>query len=87
MVSVHRAAFEGFSNAVHIYATGRPEYPEELLAWLHQKIGVGLNMTVIDLGAGTGKFTRLLVQTGAKVIAVEPVDAMRSELATRLPDV
>lgn len=41
----------------------------------------------MDLGAGTGKFTRLLVQTGARVQAIEPVDAMRAELIRTLPEV
>jgi SAM-dependent methyltransferase len=87
MADVHRVAFEGFSNSAPTYARGRPEYPEELLAWLHRDIGLGPKTTVIDLGAGTGKFTRLLVQTGATVVAVEPLDAMRAELAAGMPGV
>jgi SAM-dependent methyltransferase len=42
---------------------------------------------VLDLGAGTGKLTRALVQTGAHVIAVEPGEAMLDELRRVLPDV
>jgi SAM-dependent methyltransferase len=33
---------------------------------------------VVDLGAGTGKLSRLLLSTGARVVAIEPVSAMRA---------
>ncbi|HWC37109.1 MAG TPA: class I SAM-dependent methyltransferase, partial [Acidimicrobiales bacterium] len=41
---------------------------------------------VVDLAAGTGKLTRLLLPTGARVVAVEPVAAMRETLARVVPD-
>jgi ubiquinone/menaquinone biosynthesis C-methylase UbiE len=87
MSDVHYKARAGFGNAAQTYARGRPEYPPELLAWLRQTLALGPGKTALDLGAGTGKFTKLLVQTGAIVIAVEPIDAMRAELATAMPDV
>ena len=42
--------------------------------------------TVLDLGAGTGKLTRVLVHRYARVIAVEPLDELRAILAERVPD-
>jgi SAM-dependent methyltransferase len=41
----------------------------------------------IDLGAGTGKFTRALVDLGAVVTAIEPIDEMRAQLSQSLPKV
>jgi SAM-dependent methyltransferase len=48
---------------------------------------LGSGRHALDLGAGTGKFTPLLVATGAHVVAVEPVEAMRARLAAGFPDV
>lgn len=85
--SVHDAAQRGYTSAPDSYQRGRPEYPQALAAWLDAQLGVREGTRVVDLGAGTGKFTKLLVGTGAAVTAVEPVDAMRARLSGSLPGI
>ena len=87
MTEVHTAALQGFSAEAQTYARGRPEYPPEILHWLAAALGVAASTIVVDLGAVTGKFTKLLVPTGADLIAVEPVEAIRAQLAESLPGV
>lgn len=84
---VHRAAVEGYTANAESYVRGRPDYPPELAGWLTDTLGLKSGASVVDLGAGTGKFTPRLVETGARVIAIEPVDSMRAKLAAALPDV
>lgn len=84
---VDKVAAAGFGAAAGTYERGRPSYPAELIELFRQELGVGPGATVVDLAAGTGKLTRLLVATGAEVIAVEPVEAMRAELAAAVPEV
>lgn len=72
-----------FGAAADIYERGRPPYPPEALDWL---LPDGARR-VLDLGAGTGKFTRLLVARGLDVVAVEPSAGMRAELARAVPGV
>jgi SAM-dependent methyltransferase len=43
--------------------------------------------TVVDLGAGTGALTRLLIDRAEEVIAVEPDDRMRAVLTEEVPGV
>jgi SAM-dependent methyltransferase len=57
------------------------------LAELADALPLQAGRKVVDLGAGTGKFTRLLALTGAEVVAVEPVPEMRARLAELLPGV
>ncbi|WP_269531561.1 class I SAM-dependent methyltransferase [Chitinimonas sp. BJYL2] len=86
-VSVHHAAAIGFAQSAGRYASGRPDYPTALDGWLRDTLGVRPDTRVLDLGAGTGKFTRSLAATGATVMAVEPVEAMRAQMQAGLPDV
>ncbi len=84
---MHVAAQQGFAKEAQAYARGRPDYPAALTRWLGDALGVEPGRTVADVGAGTGKFTQLLVDTGAVVIAIEPVDAMRQRIEADLPGV
>ncbi len=85
MTDLHPAAAEGFAAGAPIYARSRPAYPVEIDAWLRDALGLAPGKTALDLGAGTGKFTARLVATGARVTAVEPVEAMRAELRSAVP--
>lgn len=86
-VAMHKAAEIGYQLAARDYERVRPSYPLRSLGVLCDALGLAPGATVADLGAGTGKFTRLLALTGARVIAVEPVAAMREGLAEVLPQV
>jgi len=87
MNDVHRMATDGYTRGADTYVRGRPDFPPAALEWLREDLGLGPGKAVIELGAGTGKFTRLLARTGARVTAVEPITAMRERLARDLPDV
>lgn len=87
MPEIHSAAKAGYTARADLYVSGRPGYPPEVDGWLRETLGLGPGRTVLDLGAGTGKFLPYLLQTGAEVVAVEPVAAMRAELAAAFPNV
>jgi ubiquinone/menaquinone biosynthesis C-methylase UbiE len=77
---VHRTA-TAFEGTATVYERARPGYPAEAVHWLVDELGLGPGGCVLDLAAGTGKLTRHLVDTGARVVAVEPVADMRRTLA------
>ena len=78
---------QSFNFAADAYERGRPGYPNDAVNTIVQALGIGAETTVVDLAAGTGKFTRLLIRTGAKIIAVEPMKGMRTTLAEFVPGV
>ena len=86
MSGIHDRARLGFGRAgtVAAYERGRPGYPADAVAELVRLLGVAPGATVLDLAAGTGKLTRQLLATGAALLAVEPVAAMRHRLARAL---
>lgn len=87
MPDIHPSARSGYSQASALYANGRPDYPDAVAGWLTGALGLAPGRHVLDLGAGTGKFTARLAATGPRVTAVEPVEAMRARLAAALPAV
>ncbi|MEJ3404001.1 class I SAM-dependent methyltransferase [Rathayibacter sp. YIM 133350] len=62
------------------YDAHRPGYPRESVQWL-----LGDAHDVADIGAGTGKLTRELVELGANVTAIDPAPEMLHVLGERLP--
>jgi ubiquinone/menaquinone biosynthesis C-methylase UbiE len=84
---IDEVAAKGFDAGAASYEAARPGYPDEALATLAEQLGIGGGTRVLDLAAGTGKLTRRLLELEADVIAVEPVDGMRAQLATAVPEV
>jgi SAM-dependent methyltransferase len=70
-----------------VYERARPGYPDKAVAWAAERLGIGPGRDVLDLAAGTGKLTRQLVLFGARIVAVEPIAAMRAELQRVVPGV
>lgn len=70
-----------FDRAAVQYEQARPGYPDGVLDLLP----LDADAVVLDLGAGTGKLTRLLTSRYARVVAVEPLDGMRAILEERVP--
>jgi SAM-dependent methyltransferase len=77
----------GFGPSARIYERSRPSYPRPAVDELVGRLRIDTISRVVELGAGTGKFTRLLRPHAGVVIAVEPIAGMRAEFTAVLPDV
>lgn len=66
-----------FTNKVEDYVKYRPSYPQELIEFLVEEVGLSKNSIVADVGAGTGILTKLLASKVGKIFAVEPNLNMR----------
>lgn len=69
---------QSFSNRVNDYIKYRPTYPSDAIDYIYEMIKLNPHSTVVDIGAGTGIFSKLLVERGTTVIAVEPNQEMRN---------
>jgi SAM-dependent methyltransferase len=74
-----------FGAVAEAYERFRPGYPQELvdlvLAYAEQPV-----RTALEIGAGTGKATRMFAQRGISITATEPDGAMLAELRKHVPD-
>ncbi len=68
-----------FGAAAEVYDRSRPSYPVEAVRWA---LASGAQR-VLDLGAGTGKLTAVLLDLGLDVVAVEPSEEMRERIPAR----
>jgi len=72
-----RSPTERFSDRVENYVRYRPGYPKAVIALLQDECGLTPNSTVADIASGTGILTRMLLENGSRVFAVEPNREMR----------
>jgi len=86
-MEIDDVAARGFEAGAAAYEAARPGYPDEAITILTDEVAIGAGTTVCDLAAGTGKLTRRLVDLGADVVAIEPVDGMRAQLHEVMPAV
>lgn len=66
--------FDGYAKA---YTLGRPDYSHELIDCMYGTYGISKDSVIADIGSGTGKFARHLIERGNEVYCVEPGDDMR----------
>ncbi|WP_425607824.1 class I SAM-dependent methyltransferase [Paenibacillus amylolyticus] len=55
----------------------RPSYPKEAIDYLYDVVGLRASSNTADIGSGTGIISKLLLERGSYVVAVEPNQAMR----------
>jgi SAM-dependent methyltransferase len=73
-----------FGAVADAYERFRPGYPAELFDLVLRYAGQPVR-TALEIGAGTGKATRLFAQRGVAVTATEPDEAMLAELRKHVP--
>ena len=79
-------ATHGFAQG-DFYNAGRPGYPEEAIGHFVRIFRLDARSHVLDLGAGTGIFTRQLLAHVGRATAVEPSASMRATFAQQTPGV
>src|SRR3546814_13363896 len=70
-----------FGAAADTYEAGRPSYPAEAVAWMLEPVReAGRALRAADVGAGTGNLTRVLVESGPAVLAIDPAHGLLERL-------
>lgn len=73
-----------FDGRAKDYTAGRPGYAAKLIDHLYSKYGISSSSIIADIGSGTGKFAKHLLEKGSEVYCVEPNDDMRRVAETEL---
>lgn len=75
-----------FNGRAEDYTNGRPGYPQELFDFLYNEYGFSAGSVIADIGAGTGKFSKYLLERGSKVFLIEPNEDMLGVAEKELED-
>ena len=86
-MTVHEIAAAGYDKEAATYERSRPSYPPEAVRWIAEQLDLAPSVRCVDLAAGTGILTRLLVPFDCDLVAVEPVAGMRATMRALLPHV
>jgi ubiquinone/menaquinone biosynthesis C-methylase UbiE len=79
-------AVERFSNRVENYVKYRPDYPPQVLDVFRDRMNLQKSSIVADIGAGTGISSKMFLENGNFVCAVEPNATMREAAKEFLKD-
>jgi len=90
---VHPLSSTGFGTGTNdLYDRVRPSYPDEALAHIRKAIRTETDLNVLEIGSGTGKFTRALLShpdwksSIAHIKAIDPSEGMRSVFLREVKD-
>lgn len=86
-MAIDPRAATGFAGTADVYDRGRPSYPPEAIEAIARLARLTTASSVLDLAAGTGKLTRLLLPLAGRVCAVDPSKSMLETLRRQLPEV
>ena len=76
-----------FGAQASAYEIGRPDYPFDAVAWMLEPMPEG-SRRIADIGAGTGKLTRVLAKApDAEIVAVDPDPEMLATLRGAVPGI
>ncbi len=77
---------KGFTNG-SLYDASRPDYPESAIKHFASVFDTSSETRALDLGAGTGIFTRQMLPYVGTMIAIDPSASMREALRVSAPEV
>ena len=75
---------QNFTGLANDYTIGRPVYATAFIKHLYTKCGFTDQSVIADIGSGTGKFAKQLLDKGSFVYCVEPNDDMRNTAISEL---
>ncbi|ANB13479.1 Crg1p [Sugiyamaella lignohabitans] len=84
---VNSVSLNSFNQNHLLYDQVRPGYIPEAVETFLQKLHITTGSKVVELAAGTGKFTASIADSGFDIIAVEPSPGMLKSFKKKFPQI